>query len=128
MDKDYITLFSYLCMATESLAEDTTDALKDDKKKEAAKEMRQRYADLRDKLESKDFDPSTLERKDYAYLMVAAVLMERKLRARVEALTRTCTNYTTQIIPKLERMVKEGKDDKQLQTLRKELFQVSEKK
>ena len=130
MDKSYITLFTELAHATEVLSEKVLELNKeknDEKGINAASTMREDYANLYDQMRAKDFDPTTLGRKEYAKFLVGAIIMAQQLEKQIERLKTSLSGYKIDIIPKLERIVNETKTDDESRTLAEELFQVQEK-
>ena len=130
MDKTYVTLFTELAHATEVLSEKVLEVNKkknDERGINAAETMRRDYAGLYDQMRAKDFDPSTLGRKEYAKFLVGAIIMAQQLDRQITTLKTSLQGYKIDVIPKLERIVNETKTDEESQALASELFQIKEK-
>ena len=125
MDKEYVTLFTDLAHATEILAEQVLE-LDNNTSKAAAETMRKDYSDFYDKMRAEDFDPASLTRADFAKLMIGALINTQQLEKRSQAIQRAIQGYKIDVIPKLERIIKETTTDEQSQTLANELFKVKE--
>ena len=127
MDKAYVTLFTELAHATEVLSEKVLELNtenKDEKGINAAQTMRADYAELYDKMRAKDFDYSTLGRKEYAKFLVGAIIMAQQLDKQIANLKTSLQGYKIDVIPKLERIVNETKTDEESRALAEELFQI----
>lgn len=129
MDKSYLKLFTELAHATEVLAEQVMELDKvqnDTKGEETAKIMRDDYAKLHDYLRGDAFDPSTLEKKDFAKLLVGAIIVAQQLENKIEAERKALNGYKVDVIPKLERVVNETNSLEEIQKLAEELFSIQE--
>ena len=130
MNKQYEQLFTELAHATELLAEralELNNKNADEKGIKAAQTMRENYAELYDCMKKKSFDFDSLARKDYAQLLISAVIAVRQLEKNKEDVARAISGYKVDLIPKLERLVNETKTDDEVKILAKQLFAEEEK-
>lgn len=129
MDKKYIQLFKELCKTMTLLAEQVMDynhSQKDNKGEETAQIMRDDYQKLYDRIEAKDFDSNSLQRADFAKLLVGAVVVMQNLEEQVKQRQKAIQGYKIDLIPKLEKVVNETETTEEALEKAKEIFQISE--
>lgn len=127
MDKTYLTLFTELAHASEVIAEQVMELNKshqDDKGIETAQIMRDDFAQLYDMMRKEDFNPNTLEKREYAKLLVGAIIVANQLDNKIKAEQKALDGYKIDTIPKLERIVNETNSQEEIQALSNELFTV----
>lgn len=127
MDKTYLTLFTELAHASEVIAEQVMELNKshqDDKSIETAQIMRDDFAQLYDMMRKEDFDPNTLGKREYAKLLVGAIIVANQLDNKIKAEKKALDGYKIDTIPKLERIVNETNSQEEIQALSNELFAV----
>jgi len=88
--------------------------------------MRDDYKQLYDTLRGVDFNPDNLEKKDYAKLLVGAIIVVKQIENKLEAEKKAISGYKIDIIPKLERMVNEVETEEERIALARELFTIVE--
>ena len=74
---------------------------KDVKSYASAKEMRERYMKLTDKIK----DDKPLEKLDYAALIIAAQLVLESIENRIKVETKAVEQYKNNLIPKFKHML-----------------------
>lgn len=129
MDKKYIQLFKELCKTMTLLAEQVMDynhSQKDNKGEETAQIMRDDYQKLYDRIEAKDFDSNSLQRADFAKLLVGAVVVMQNLEEQAKQRQKAIQGYKIDLIPKLEKVVNETETTEEALEKAKEIFQISE--
>lgn len=129
MDKKYIQLFKELCKTMTLLAEQVMDynhSQKDNKGEETAQIMRDDYQKLYDRIDTKDFDSNSLQRADFAKLLVGAVVVMQNLEEQVKQRQKAIQGYKIDLIPKLEKVVNETETTEEALEKAKEIFQISE--
>lgn len=127
MDKTYLTLFTELAHASEVIAEQVMELNKshqDDKGIETAQIMRDDFAQLYDMMRKEDFDSDTLGKREYAKLLVGAIIVANQLDNKIKAEQKALDGYKIDTIPKLERIVNETNSQEEIQALSNELFAV----
>lgn len=127
MDKTYLTLFTELAHASEVIAEQVMELNKshqDDKGIETAQIMRDDFAQLYDMMRKEGFDPNTLGKREYAKLLVGAIIAANQLDNKIKAEKKALDGYKIDTIPKLERIVNETNSQEEIQALSNELFAV----
>ena len=110
MDKKYIKLFKELAQATAASAETVMDydrEKNDESGLQTATFMRNDYQALADSL----VEEYELNKNDAAKLLVGAMIMVNQLQDRINNLKKALTGYQTDIIPKLQKIVDEAKND-----------------
>lgn len=125
MDKSYITLFTELAGASERLAEQVMalDREKNDVQGEkTAQIMRDDYAQLTDKLKNEVFP---LTHNDFAKLLVATFIVSNNLEDRIKQYQASIDTYKLNIIPKLQRIIDETKNDEEVEKLANEIFIIN---
>ena len=127
MDKTYLTLFTELAHASEVIAEQVMELNKshqDDKGIETAQIMRDDFAQLYNMMRKEDFDPNILGKREYAKLLVGAIIVANQLDNKIKAEQKALDGYKIDTIPKLERIVNETNSQEEIQALSNELFTV----
>ena len=108
MNEKYKTLFALIAQNMENIAE---RAMEDDKAKndmqayKTAKEMRSKYARLHDLLTSKTVE-YTLVKNDIIDLYIGANIIAQQIEARVKREQTALQAYRLDLIPKLEKAMK----------------------
>lgn len=108
MNEKYKTLFALIAQNMESVAE---RAMEDDKAKndmqayKTAKEMRSKYARLHDLLTSKTVDYTPVK-NDIIDLYIGANIVAQQIEARVRREQTAIQGYRLDLIPKLEKAMK----------------------
>ena len=111
MDKSYIDLFKVLAQSTVASAEQVMDYDRekgDESGYKTATTMRDDFQELTDRLDNAEY---TLTKSDAAKLLVGAMIMVNQLQDRMKALKTSLAGYQTDLIPKLQKIVDEAKDD-----------------
>lgn len=124
MHNKYIQLFKELAKATAVSAEQVMDYDKqknDEKGLVAAETLRDDFNALYDKIAAKDFN-GTLEKADFARLLVGTLIIANQLNDRITALKKALSGYQTDIIPKLQEIVDNAKDDEEAMKIAEEKF------
>ena len=124
MHNKYIQLFKELAKATAVSAEQVMDYDKqknDEKGLAAAETLRNDFNALYDKIAAKDFN-GTLEKADFARLLVGTLIIANQLNDRIAALKKALSGYQTDIIPKLQEIVDNAKDDEEAMKIAEEKF------
>lgn len=125
MDKKYIELFKSLAQATAVSAEQVMEydkAKEDEKGLQAATTMRDDFQELFDKI-NEDF---ILSKSDAARLLVGAMIQVNQLQDRINNLKRAMTGYQTDVIPKLQEIVDNAKDDEMANQMADEKFIIKD--
>ena len=103
MDKGYIELFTLITQVSANLAE---QVMKEHKKKneekgyKTAEMMRDDFLNLHDKLGTNE----TLDKADYARLLVGTIIFTNQLEARIKKEQSALQSYKLDIIPKLDQI------------------------
>lgn len=126
MDESYKSLFIELCRSAQVLAEQVMDYDKkqeDSKGYETAESMRNDYQSLEDSLK----EEKELSYNEYVKLLAAGYMVMSNLQDRIAEYQKAINGYKTVVIPKLSRVMEEGKDNpEQMKKLVEELFKNSE--
>lgn len=129
MHNKYLQLFKELAHTVQILSEQVVEAnhkKNDNKGQQTATVMRDDYKQLYDTLRSTDFNPDTLSKKDYAKLLVGAIIVVKQIENKFEAEKKAISGYKIDVIPKLERIVNEAESDDERIALARELFTIVE--
>lgn len=124
MDKKYKELFTLITQNLANTAEMVMDLHKrnnDEKEYEIAQSMRDDYLVLKDKLDADE----TLNKMDYARLLVGAVIIVSQLENRIKSEQDALQGYKLDILPKLDQINNEIEEEKALQ-LAEQLFVIKE--
>ena len=123
MNKKYIELFNLITQSTANLAEQVMSSHKDEESKEFqnAQTMRDDYLALHDKLNSNE----TLNKADFARILVGAILVVNQLESRIKAEEKALRGYKLDIIPKLDQ-INNAETAEEVETLINTLFEINE--
>lgn len=127
MDNKYIKLFSEIARSIEVIAEQAMEVNKeenDKKGEDAARSMRDWYANLHDRMTARDFNPSSLTKADYAKILVGATIAAQGIEKRLEKEKLALEGYKIDTIPKLNRLMTETKNDEEVRKLAEEIFTI----
>ena len=122
MNEKYKTLFALIAQNMENIAE---RAMEDDKAKndmqgyKTAKEMRAKYARLHDLLTSKTVD-YTLVKNDIIDLYIGANIIAQQIEARVRREQTALQGYRLDLIPKLEKAMKNEDEIEKIFTIQED--------
>lgn len=122
MNEKYKTLFALIAQNMESIAE---RAMEDDKANndmqayKTAKEMRSKYARLHDLLTSKTVDYTPVK-NDIIDLYIGANLITQQIEARVKREQAALQAYRLDLIPKLEKAMKNEDEIEKIFTIQEE--------
>lgn len=122
MNEKYKTLFALIAQNMESIAE---RAMENDKAKndmqgyKTAKEMRSKYARLHDLLTSKTVDYTPVK-NDIIDLYIGANLITQQIEARVKREQAALQAYRLDLIPKLEKAMKNEDEIEKIFTIQEE--------
>lgn len=103
MDKGYVELFTLIAQVSANLAEQVMEEHKknnEEKGYETAEMMRDDFLGLHDKLGTDE----TLNKADYARLLVGAIIFVNQLEARIKKEQDALQSYKLDIIPKLDQI------------------------
>jgi hypothetical protein len=90
--------------------------------------MRDDYAKLYDIMRDENFNYTTLTKSEYAKILVATLIVVNNIENRISAEQKAVQGYKIDVIPKLERIVNELKEDENVNKLASELFTFSQEK
>ena len=124
MDKKYTTLFRDLAQATAATAEQVMDydSQKNDKKGfETAKIMRDEFQALAESIDNLHEDYQ-INKADIARLLVGAMIQTNQIQDRINNLKKAITGYQTDVIPKLQEILDNAKDDEEASKMANEKF------
>lgn len=122
MNEKYKTLFALIAQNMENIAE---RAMEDDKTKndmqgyKTAKEMRSKYARLHDLLTSKTVDYVPVK-NDIIDLYIGANIIAQQIEARVRREQTALQGYRLDLIPKLEKAMKNEDEIEKIFTIQEE--------
>lgn len=124
MDKKYVTLFKDLAQATAVSAEQVMDYDRqkgDEKGFETAKIMRDDFQALADSIDNLG-EGYHYNKHDIAQLLVGAMIQVNQIHDRINNLKQAITGYQTDVIPKLQEVLDNAKDDEEVTKLINEKF------
>lgn len=127
MHQKYIDLFKEIAHATEVLAGQVVNfnhEKQDEKGEQTAKTMQNDYQQLYNKITSEQFDPETLNRTDYARLLVGTLIVINNIENRILNEQKAVKGYKDNIVAKLEQIVNECSTDEAAQQRARELFTI----
>ena len=113
MDKKYIELFREIAQATAVSAEQVMDYDREKGDEDGLKTatfMRDDYQALTESLDNLG-EEYGLNKNDAAKLLVGAMILVNQLQDRANNLKKAITGYKTDVIPKLQQIVDEAKND-----------------
>ena len=125
MDKKYVTLFKDLAQATAASAEAVMDydREKDDKKGlETATTMRNDFQELASRIT----DDYEMTQPDAARLLVAAMIQLNQIQDRINNLKNAMAGYQSDVIPKLQDIVDNAKEEGAAAQMANEKFVIKE--
>ena len=125
MHSKYIELFKEIAKATMVSAEQVMEYDKsknDDKGFEAAQTLRDDFTALYQKIETN----GQLNKADFARLLVGAMIIANQLSDRIAALRKGLSGYQTDVIPKLQDIIDNAKDDEESMKIAEEKFTINE--
>ena len=103
MDKGYVELFTLIAQVSANLAEQVMEEHKknnEEKGYKTAEMMRDDFLGLHDKLGTDE----TLNKADYARLLVGTIIFVNQLEARIKKEQDALQSYKLDIIPKLDQI------------------------
>ena len=124
MDKKYTTLFRDLAQATAATAEQVMDydsQKNDEKGFETAKIMRDEFQALAESIDNLHEDYQ-INKADIARLLVGAMIQTNQIQDRINNLKKAMTGYQTDVIPKLQEILDNAKDDEEASKMANEKF------
>ena len=130
MDKRYLQLFKEMSKTIVILAEQVMDynhKKNDDKGEQHAQTLRDSYQKLYDKLNTADFKLDSLERPDFARLLVGSMIVAQNIEDRIKQQQKAIDGYRIDLIPKLDRILNESNTTEEAIKLANEIFQIIEK-
>lgn len=130
MDKKYVTLFQELAQATAVTSETVMDYDRqkgDDKGLETATSMRNDFQELTDRIKAAG-DEYIPTKNDAAKLLVAAMIQANQIQTRIENLQKAMAGYQTDVVPKLQEIVDNAKDDDDARKIANEEFIIKDNK
>ncbi len=125
MDKKYITLFKDLAQATAASAEAVMDydREKDDEKGlETATTMRDDFQELASRIT----DDYEMTQPDAARLLVAAMIQLNQIQDRINNLKNAMAGYQSDVVPKLQDIVDNAKEEGAAAQMANEKFVIKE--
>lgn len=123
MDKGYIELFTLITQVSANLAEQVMEEHKkknEEKGYKTAEMMRDDFLNLHDKLGTNE----TLDKADYARLLVGTIIFTNQLEARIKKEQSALQSYKLDIIPKLDQI--NNAESSEVLELAESLFVVKE--
>lgn len=129
MDKKYTTLFRDLAQATAATAEQVMDydsQKNDEKGFETAKVMRDEFQALAESIDNLHEDYQ-INKADIARLLVGAMIQTNQIQDRINNLKKAITGYQTDVIPKLQEILNNAKDDEEASKMANEKFVLESK-
>ena len=122
MDNKYITLFKELAQATAASAETVMDYDRekgDEKGLETATIMRDDFQELATRIDVTEY---VLTKADAAKFLVGTMIIANQLQDKISNLKKAVTGYQTDVIPKLQKILDETKNDEEASKMANELF------
>ena len=126
MDKQYVKLFKELAQATAVSAETVMEYNRqqnDEKGLEVATTMRDDFQALADSIDNLG-EEYCINKGDIARLLVGAMIQVNQLQDRIANLKTAMTGYQTDVIPKLQEILDNAKDDDEAVNMANEKFVV----
>lgn len=108
MDQKYTQLFTELAHSAELIAEQVMEYNRkknDNKGEQTAQIMRDDYAAFYDKLRADGYDFSTLDKKDYARILVGAFIIANNMSDQINNMQRILNGYQQDLIPKIQEIM-----------------------
>lgn len=128
MDKRYVTLFKELAQATAASAETVMDYDRekgDENGLKTATIMRDDFQDLVSRIDVTEY---VLSKGDAAKLLIAATVMANQLQGRINNMRNALAGYQTDVLPKLQDIIDNAKDDDEAKSMAEEKFVIKEEK
>jgi gas vesicle protein len=128
MDKKYTILFRDLAQATAAAAEQVMDydsQNHDEKGFETAKTMRDDFQALAESIDNLHEDYQ-INKGDIARLLIAAMIQVNQLQSRSENIKKAMAGFQTDVIPKLQEILDNAKDDEDAAKMANEKFIIKE--
>ena len=128
MDKRYVTLFKELAQATAASAETVMDYDRekgDENGLKTATIMRDDFQDLVSRIDVTEY---VLSKSDAAKLLIAATVMANQLQGRINNMKNALAGYQTDVLPKLQDIIDNAKDDDEAKSMAEEKFVIKEEK
>ena len=128
MDKRYVTLFKELAQATAASAETVMDYDRekgDESGLKTATIMRDDFQDLVSRIDVTEY---VLSKSDAAKLLIAATVMANQLQGRINNMKNALAGYQTDVLPKLQDIIDNAKDDDEAKSMAEEKFVIKEEK
>lgn len=125
MDKKYITLFKDLAQATAVSAEAVMDYDRekgDEKGLETATTMRDDFQELASRIT----DDYKMTQPDAARLLVAAMIQLNQIQDRINNLKNAMAGYQSDVVPKLQDIVDNAKEEGAAAQMANEKFVIKE--
>lgn len=126
MDKKYVTLFKELAQATAASAETVMDYDRekgDENGLKTATIMRDDFQDLVSRIDVTEY---VLSKSDAAKLLIAATVMANQLQGRINNMKTALVGYQTDVLPKLQDIIDNAKDDNEAKAMAEEKFIIKE--
>ena len=126
MDKRYVTLFKELAQATAASAETVMDYDRekgDESGLKTATIMRDDFQDLVSRIDVTEY---VLSKSDAAKLLIAATVMANQLQGRINNMKNALAGYQTDVLPKLQDIIDNAKDDDEAKSMAEEKFVIKE--
>ena len=126
MDKRYVTLFKELAQATAASAETVMDYDRekgDENGLKTATIMRDDFQDLVSRIDVTEY---VLSKSDAAKLLIAATVMANQLQGRINNMKNALAGYQTDVLPKLQDIIDNAKDDDEAKSMAEEKFIIKE--
>lgn len=132
MDKKYVELFKTLAQSTAVAAEQVMEYDKQKNASEeeynAARKLRDDFESLKDKI-TEAGDEYIPNHMDITLLLAGTYIQISHLQDRAEALKKALAGYQTDLIPKLQSIMEEAKDNDELvKQMANEKFVIEENK
>lgn len=125
MDAKYVKLFTEIARTISILSENVMDYNKehnDEHGYEASETMHNEYTNLWHKLE--DNPNITLTRAEYAKIYIGSLIIIEQIESRIEKDKIALAGYKSDMVPKLEQIMNQTKNDSEAEKLGKKIFQI----
>lgn len=128
MHSKYIELFKEIAKSVSISAEQVMDYDKqknDTEGYDAAQMLRNDFNQLYDKVRNEKFD-GKLNKNDFSQLLVGSYIIMSQLQDRINSLKTAMSNYQTDLVPKLQDIIDNGKTDEEVIAIAEEKFSIKE--
>lgn len=125
MDAKYVKLFTEIARTISILSENVMDYNKehnDEHGYEASETMRNEYTNLWHKLE--DNPNITLTRAEYAKIYIGSLIIVEQIESKIEKDKIALAGYKSDMVPKLEQIMNQTKNDSEAEKLSEKIFQI----